>query len=143
MTTPTPTATVRKLGPGVLTVGSVGSPVDFSNRCTAAAVKWNKNSEDAVPLLDGSTAAGDTTYTATLEATVRQDDLVDGGLMRFSWDHKGEDHPATFTPYAGGVSITGVVTVDPLDVGGDVNKVNTAPLKWSFVGEPELVDDLG
>jgi hypothetical protein len=50
--------------------------------------------------------------------------------------------PFTFTPYAGGRSITGELKVGPLDVGGDVKKKNTSDLKWGCVGEPELVDDL-
>jgi len=140
MTSPTPT--VRKLGPGVLTVGSAGSPVDFSNRCKAARVTWGVDTSDDTPMLDGSTSAGDRTYTATLEATLEQDDLYPGGIIDYSWAHKGTEQPATFTPY-GGRSITGTVVVDPLDVGGDVGSKNTSDLKWAFVGEPELVDDLG
>jgi hypothetical protein len=33
--------------------------------------------------------------------------------------------PFTFQPYAGGRAITGELTIDPLDVGGDVEKKNT------------------
>jgi hypothetical protein len=142
MTTPTPAATGRKMGPGVLTVGSVGSPLDFAGRCTTVKVTWKVDTEDDVPVLDGGVEAGDRTYTATLEATVYQDDLTDGGLVAYSWAHKGEQQPCTFTPYAGGRSIAGTLIVDPLDVGGDVGKKNTADVKWAFLGEPELVDDL-
>jgi hypothetical protein len=137
-----PTPTVRKLGPGVLTVGSIGSPIDFSNRCTAVAVRWSVDNEDDTPVLSGETLAGDRTYTATLEATAYQDDLYDGGLVAWSWANKGSQVPFTFTPYAGGRSITGELIVDPLDVGGDVAKKNTSDLAWACVGEPELVDDL-
>ncbi|MET0995458.1 MAG: hypothetical protein ABWY20_15860 [Mycobacterium sp.] len=134
--------TVRKLGPGVLTVGAVGSPLDFSGRVTKASVTWKVDTSDDVPLLSGGTEAGDREYAATLEATVYQDDLTAGGLVDYSWVHKGETVPATFTPYADGRSITGELVVDPLDVGGDVGKKNTSDLKWAFLGEPELVDDL-
>jgi hypothetical protein len=145
VTEPSPTPTVRKLGPGVLTVGSAGDPLDFSNRCTSAAVRWSVDQEDDTPVLSGETLAGDRTYTATLEATVYQDDLHPGagGLVNYSWANKGTAVPATFTPYTGGLSITGTLIVDPLDVGGDVAKKNTSDLKWAFLGEPELVDDLG
>lgn len=140
MTAPIPA--VRKLGPGSLSVGSAGSTIDLAVRCRAASVTWGVDEEDSVPLLSGATSAGDRTYTATLEATLEQDDLVDGSVVRFTWDHKGEQLPASFTPYATGPSITGEVMVDPMDVGGDVGKKNTSDIKWVFIGEPELVDDL-
>lgn len=142
MTTPTPTPTVRKLGPGSLSVGETGSTIDMAARCRSAKIVWGVDTEDDVPLLDGSVSAGDRTYTATLEATLEQDDLTDGGVVDFSWANKGAQLPATFTPYSGGKSIVGELIVDPLDVGGDVGKKNTSDIKWAFVGVPELVDDL-
>lgn len=142
MTAPAPTPTVRKLGPGTLTVGAAGSPIDFSHRCKSAKVTWKVDQTDDVPMLDGSTSAGDRTYTATLEAEVMQDDLTEGGLVDYSWGNKGSQVPFTFTPYTGGRSVTGELVVDPLDVGGDVGVKNTSDIKWACVGEPELVDDL-
>jgi hypothetical protein len=130
------------MGPGVLTVGSAGSPVDMSSRCTSVKVTWKVNAEDDTPTLDGGVESGDRTYTATLEATIYQDDLRDGEVARFTWEQKGTAQPATFTPFTGGTSITGEVIVDPLDIGGDVAKKNTSDIKWAFIGEPELVDDL-
>jgi hypothetical protein len=62
--------------------------------------------------------------------------------VAYTWTHKGEEQPAVYTPYEGGKSISGSIIVDPLDVGGDVGKKNTADIKWAFIGEPELVDDL-
>lgn len=140
MTSPTPT--VKKLGPGVLTVGAVGSPLDFAGRCTSVKISPTVDTEDDVPLLDGSTEAGDRTYGATLEATVYQDDLTAGGLVDYSWAHRGEIVPCTFTPYTGSRSVAGELVVDPLEIGGDVGKKNTSDLKWAFVGFPDLVDDL-
>lgn len=142
MTAPVPVPTVKKLGPGVLTVGAVGSPLDFAGRCTSVKIVPKVDTEDDVLTLDGTTEAGDRTYTATLEATCFQDDLTAGGLVDYSWAHKGEVHPATFTPYNGGRSIVGEVVIDPLEIGGDVGKKNTSDIKWAFVGFPDLVDDL-
>jgi hypothetical protein len=65
-----------------------------------------------------------------------QDDLTAGGLVDYSWAHKGEQVPFTFTPYAGGRSITGELIVDPLDVGGDVGKKNTSDIKWAAWASP-------
>lgn len=144
MTSPTPT--VRKLGgpgtPGVLTIGAVGAPLDFSGRCTSVKITWKVDTEDDEYVLSGEVLAGDRTYSATLEATVKQDDLTVGGLVEYSWSHKGQQVPFTFTPYDNGRAITGQLIVDPLDVGGDVNMKNTADLSWACVGEPTLIDDL-
>jgi hypothetical protein len=141
VTAPTPPP-VRKMGPGVLSVGSVGSPIDFSKRVTSVRVAWSVDAEDDTPVLSGDVEPGDRTYTATLEASVYQDDLRDGELIEFTWANKGTQQPATFTPFSGGKSITGEVIVDPIDVGGDINIKNQSDIKWAFVGEPELVDDL-
>jgi hypothetical protein len=102
VTAPALPGTVKKMGPGVLTIGSAGAPLDFSGRCTKAAVTWKVDTSDDVAVLSGDTIAGDRTYTATLEATVYQDDLTAGGLVDYSWAHKGETVPFTFQPYAGG-----------------------------------------
>lgn len=142
MTTPTPAATVRKLGPGTLTVGTVGSTLDFSGQCTTARIVPGVDTEDDVTVLSGAVLAGDRTYTAALECTVFQDDLQAGGLIAYSWANKGEQVPFTYTPYSGGVSITGELIVDPLEIGGDVAKKNTSDLAWACVGFPELTDDL-
>lgn len=143
MTAPASAPTIRKLGPGVLTIGSAGSALDFSGVCTKAQITWKVDTSDDVTVLDGSTVAGERNYTATLEATVYQDDLTAGGLVDYSWSHKGSQVPFTFQPYSGSREITGELVIDPLDVGGDVKKKNTADIKWGCVGEPTLVDDLG
>lgn len=144
MTTPpaTPTPTVRKLGPGVLTIGGPGAALDFSGVCTKASITWKVDQSDDVPTLSGATISGDRTYTATLEATVYQDDLTVGGLVDYSWAHKGTTVPFTFQPYSDSREVTGELTIDPLDIGGDVKKKNTSDLKWGCVGEPDLVDNL-
>lgn len=134
--------TVKKLGPGVLTIGSAGTALDFSGRCLKAAVTWKVDQKDDTVVLSGDTIAGTRDYTATLEATVLQDDLTAGDLIDYTWTNKGTQVPFTYTPYTGGRSITGELVVDPLDVGGDVNTKNNADLKWGCIGEPDLVDDL-
>lgn len=142
MTTPPPPA-VRKLGPGVLTVGETGAILDFSARATQAAVRWSVNTEDDTLTLAGSSEPGVRTYAAVLEATVYQDDLTAAGLIAYSWNNKGKRMPALFTPYNEGLhEISGTVVVDPIDVGGEVGKKNTADLKWSFVGTPTIVDNV-
>jgi hypothetical protein len=71
------------------------------------------DSEDAITTLSGDTLGGARTYGAELDVTAVQD-LDTAGLVAWSWAHKGEDVPFTYTPYtAVGIAITGTVTVDP------------------------------
>jgi hypothetical protein len=130
------------MGPGVLAVGSAGSSIDFSARVTSAKVVPKVDAEDDVLTLAGTTESGDRTYTYTLDATVYQDDLRDGELVEFTWLNAGAVLPVTFTPFAGGKSVTGDVLIDPMEIGGDVGKKNQSDIKWAFIGAAELVDDL-
>jgi hypothetical protein len=134
--------TVKKLGPGTLTIGAVGTALDVSARCLKAALTWKVDQDDDTVVLSGETIAGDRHYTATLEATLQQGDLTAGDAIDYTWAHKGQQVPFTYTPYTGGRSINGQLVIDPLDVGGDVNSKNTTDLKWGCVGEPTLVDNL-
>lgn len=131
-----------KVGPGTLTIGLVGDTVDFTAQITKATVKWSKQQEDNVPVLSGEELAGERTYSATLTATLIQD-LTPDGLVDFTWENKGAEVPWSYTPStAAGRSITGVLVVDPIDVGGDVKSRPTSDIEWACVGEPVLGDDL-
>jgi hypothetical protein len=130
------------MGPGLLTIGAVGSPVDFTAQVTKCTVKWKGKSSDSVITLSGDALAGDREYTVTLDFTVLQD-LTDNGSLEWTWDHKGDQVPFTFTPStAAGKSVSGTVVVDPLDIGGEVGKKNTSDGSWDVVGTPVLTDDL-
>lgn len=131
-----------RMGPGTLTIGAVGSPVDFTAQVTACTVAWDKDQEDSQPTLSGEELAGEITYSANLTATLIQD-LTDDGLVEWSWANKGTQHPFTFEPStAAGKSVTGVVTVDPIDVGGDVKTRPTSDIEWSCVGEPAIAANI-
>lgn len=140
MTSPTPRSDT--MGPGVLTFGETAGVFDASAQVTKAAVKWKGKSGDALVTLSGATLAGDREYTATLDATFLQD-YNPAGLVAWSYANKGKEVPFTFTPTTTvGASITGRVVVDPLDVGGEVNKKNTADVSWEIVGTPAFGADL-
>jgi hypothetical protein len=133
---------VRKIGPGLLEIGSTGSLVDLATRCSSATIKWKKNAEDSELMLSGDTVAGDVTYTAQLTAKVKQGDLTTGGLIAWSWLHKGEQLPFTYQPYGTGPAIVGDLVVDPIDAGGDVGSKPSSDITWDCIGEPGLSDDL-
>jgi hypothetical protein len=132
-----------KVGPGTLTFGEVASLMDCSTQITKAQINPTVDSEDSITTLSGDTLGGARTYGAELEVTAVQDDLDATGLVAWSWAHKGEDVPFTYTPATAlGRSISGVLTVDPLSIGGDVGSKPTADFTWTCVGFPALADDL-
>jgi hypothetical protein len=130
--------TTTKLGPGELTIGSTAPDMlDLSCQLSAAMVEWSKDKEDDIATLCGDTLAGAANYTAKLTGTVLLD-LSDGGMVDFTWDNKGVSFSFVFTPNtAAGKSVTGTLTVDPLDVGGDEVKKNmSVDFEWDIVGDP-------
>lgn len=128
-----------KLGPGTLVIGETTTTLDLSCQLSAARVEWDKDKEDDVPVLCGEDIAGSAAYTAKLTGTVLLD-LSDSGMVEFTWTHKGEQFPFIFVPNtAEGKQVTGTVTVDPLDVGGDEVKKNmSVDFEWDCVGEPDF-----
>lgn len=131
-----------KLGPGVLLIGDATTGQDASCKTSATKVEWDKDKEDNVNVLCGSTIAGATAYTAKLTGTIAQDLHESNGIVAWSWAHKGEQHPFLFIPNsAAGKKVTGTLTVDPLTVGGDEVKKNMmSDFEWDIVGDP-LLDD--
>ena len=130
-------ASATKLGPGVLTIGATGTDLDMSCQVSAAKVEWDKDKEDDTPVLCGETVGGGITYSAKLTMSVLLD-LSDQGMVDYTWLHKGEQHPFVFEPNTdAGKAVTGTLTVDPLDVGGDEVKKNmSVDAEWDIVGEP-------
>ncbi len=131
---------VTKLGPGTISVGEVGSEIDFSCQLNNAQVAWDKDKDDDMTVLCGDVVPGSTTYTATLSGNVFQDLDDAAGLVAFSWENKGTTAPFTFTPNtAAGATVDGVVLIDPITVGADEMGANMASdFEWDCVGEPTL-----
>ncbi len=133
-------ANTTVLGPGTLSVGAVGSEVDFSCQVNNAMVAWDKDKDDDQTVLCGETVAGSVTYTATLSGNVFQDLADPAGIVAFSWANKGTVVPFEFVPNTtAGTSVTGEVLIDPIQVGGDEMKAKmTADFEWDCVGEPDI-----
>lgn len=128
------------LGPGTLTIGEVGAPVDISCQIINAKIDWDKDKEDDVTVLCGEIVAGATTYTAKLSGELFQDVDDPAGILAFSWANKGDEVPFTFVPNtAAATEASGVLVVDPISFGGDeANQNMTSDFEWSCVGEPTL-----
>lgn len=129
------------LGPGSLKLGEVGSELDMSCQLTNARVTWEVDAEDATPTLCGGSVGGARTYTATLACALFQDIEADG-VIDYSWKNKGTEVPFKFVPdEAGSALVQGTVTVDPINIGGDVRTRPTSEIEWACVGEPEFIPD--
>jgi hypothetical protein len=133
-------AKVHKLGPGLLKIGETGTEVDFSCQVTAAHLDTEVDESDEVTVLCGEVVPGARTYSHNLAGTILQD-LTEGGIVEYSWDHKGETVPFTFQPISVGAaappSVSGDLIVDPLTIGGDEAGENMdADFEWKVVGTP-------
>jgi hypothetical protein len=132
-----PAPNVYKLGPGTMTVGATGTEVDFSCQLTACTVQADVNADDAVTVLCGDTVPGARTYDFHVSGTMYLD-LATGGIVDYSWTHKGETVAFTFTPVdTEAAAVAGNLIVDPLPVGGDEAGANmTGDFDWAIVGTP-------
>lgn len=123
----------QKLGPGVLKIA--GDELDISCQMTEVKVTWDIDEDDPVPTLCGGSMPGDTTYGAKLEGEAYQD-LTAGGIVDYSWKNRGEVKTVEFTPTTGEAKVTGSIVIQPIDLGGEVGKKNTASIEWAFAGDP-------
>lgn len=126
------------VGPGTLKLGTAGDLIAIECQLTSALVEWDVDAEDDVQLLCGETASGDEIFTATLSGNLFQD-LSTGGIVEWTWDHKGESQAVEFIPStAEAKKITGTIKVRPISVGGDAKAKARSDFEFPFVGEPVL-----
>lgn len=135
-------ATVVKLGPGLLSVGPTGTPIDFTCQVTAAHVDWEVDEDDSTTVLCGEVVPGARTYSSSISGTILSDIGAPTGIVEYSWAHKGEQLAFTFIPSTtAGKQVTGTLILDPLSVGGDEAGANmTSDFEWAIVGDPILED---
>lgn len=135
-----PAKSVR-FGPGTFEFGETGTPIDASCQLANGVVQWDKDSEDPIRVLCGDTVPGAVNYTSSISGNLLQDLADEDGLVAYTWAHKGEAVPFTYTPNTeAGATITGTVVIDPLDVGteDDYGAVLASDFEWDIVGDPVL-----
>ena len=137
-------AKISKFGPGTLSIGAVGSPIDVSCQVESCQVEWAMNKDDDTTVLCGDVVAGAITFTAKLKGKLFQDQADPAGIVQFSWDpaNRGLVVPFKFVPNsADAVEITGELTMTPITVGSDTPKANMmSDFEWDCVGEPNMGD---
>ncbi|GAA1790908.1 hypothetical protein [Leucobacter iarius] len=126
----------RILGPGSLTVGAVGSPRQLAADLTKISLTPSTDSEDDIPLLDGSNESGADSTTWALSGT-SLDQYTKDSLAQWAAENAGKELPFVFVPNADtGAEYGGVVKVRPIGLGGDVKKKNSNDFEWPLIGAP-------
>lgn len=137
------TVNTYTMGPGTLTVGDVGDVMAFSSQVTNVRVTPSVDTGDPINVLSGESVPGDRDETWVLAGTLVQDlgAGVGGADSLVEWLHTnaGTTFPFTFIPStAKGRQITGDVTVEAVEIGGDVKTKPTSDFEWAISGRPAI-----
>jgi hypothetical protein len=127
-----------KLGPGTLTIGQTGTPIDVSCLVNNAVISASKDEGDSVTKLCGDVVPGSVTYTYSLAGNVDVDINDPAGLFALSQASPGTQQDFVFTPSTeAGTEAAGRLVIDPLDFGGDeTGQIMTSDFEFSIVGAP-------
>lgn len=128
----------RTLGPGSLSIGPSGTPKQFAGDVTKVSVTPSTDSEDDIPLLDGTNESGEDTTSWALSGTML-DKYTMTSLTVWCAQNAGAEVPFLFTPSddsSADLEIGGVVKIRPVAIGGEVKKKNTNDFEFPLIGEP-------
>jgi len=134
----------RKLGPGTLTIGQTGTPIDASCLVNSCTISADKNEGDSTTKLCGTVKPGAITYDYHMDGNVDTDLGLSTGLFALSQSAPGSQQPFTFIPndepVSPGTTVTkasGTLVIDPLDFGGDtMGETMTSDFSFTIVGQP-------
>lgn len=125
------------MGPGTLVLGPVGTSKSIESQVTNARCTPSVERGDALNVLSGESVAGDRTETWVLAGTIVQDFGNAAGVWQYCFEHRGESLEFVFVPNtAAGRQVSGTVTVEALEVGGDVKSKPSSDFEWQIVGDP-------
>jgi len=133
-----PVPEVFDLGPGSLTIGATGSPIDVSCLVNNALINAEKDEGDSTTKLCGTVRPGSVTYTYHMTGNVDTDVADESGLFALSQESKGTEQDFTFIPSTeAGTSAAGKLVIDPLDFGGDeMGQPMASDFDFTIVGDP-------
>ena len=126
------------LGPGELTIGATGTPIDVSCLVNNAVIAASKDQGDSVTKLCGTVKVPKPTYEYTLSGNIDTDIADPAGFFALSQANPGKEYDYTFTPSTeAGTTATGKLVIDPLDFGGDTTgETMTSDFEFTLVGAP-------
>lgn len=138
MTVTPPEPDVFPLGPGTLTIGQTGTPIDVSCLVNNAVIAADKNEGDSTTKLCGTVRPGAVSYTYSLSGNTDTDIADAAGFFALSQDHAGEQMDFSFTPNTeAATAAAGTLVLDPLDFGGDTTgETMVSDFEFSVVGKP-------
>jgi hypothetical protein len=133
-----PTSTTV-LGPGLLTIGLTGTPIDVSCLVNNAVITSEKDEADSTTKLCGDVRAGGVTYVYSLTGNMDTDVADPDGFFALSQEEPGSQQEFVFTPNTeSGTTATGVLVIDPLDFGADESGADlTSDFEFTIVGKPD------
>lgn len=136
MTMPIQSITV---GPGTFTIGDTTDLTTFESQVTECRLSPSVENGDPIHVLSGETESGDRSETWVLKGTMLQDFGSTGSRTEWLFEHRGESHPFTYVPAtAKGKKITGTLTVEAIEIGGEVKTKPTSEFEFSLVGAPTI-----
>lgn len=138
MTVPTLAGEPFDLGPGTLTIGATGTPIDVSCLVNNAKIAAEKDEGDSTTKLCGTVRPGSVTYTYSLSGNMDTDVADDAGFFALSQAEPGTEQDFSFEPSTdAGTVATGKLVIDPLDFGADeMGTLMTSDFEFTIVGQP-------
>jgi hypothetical protein len=130
---------------GTLSFGPTATSMAFECQITNAVIEQTDgDTDDEVTVLCGDTVGGGTLPGPWhITGTVIQDFDAEAttNITKWSYDNRGTEAEFTFTPNDKTTTptITGMVFVKFLGLGGDVNARLTRDFDWAIDGEPVFV----
>lgn len=131
----------HRLGPGTLSLGEAGSPVEFGAQITNGRVVPTADDGETLDVLSGDQLRdiGDETW--TLEGTVLQS-YDSESLLIWCNRNTGTEVAFTFKPVTTqDLEVTGRVLVRSLEIGGDVKTRNTSDFAFQAFDVEILPDE--
>lgn len=127
------------VGPGTLTIGATLDLVSFSSKVTSCRVVPNVNTGDPINVLSGEQVAGDRDESFTLAGTFVQDFGITDSTTEWLFENRGSELPFVFVPNtARGRQVSGTLTVEAIEIGGDVKTKPTSDFEFTLSGPPVI-----
>lgn len=127
-----------KAGPGVLSLGEVGSEIDVSCQVNSFKISASKEAGDSTTKLCGTVKTNASTYTYSATGNLDLDLDDPDGLFALSQTNPGASVPFTFTPSTeAGTEASGTLILDPMDFGyTDYGEIINSDVEWALEAQP-------
>ena len=132
-------AAKTQLGPGTLTLGEVGSPIDFSCQINSPRSSGRRTRTTTRPCCAATSSPARRPTPRRSPATCSRTSTTQPGSSRTRGRRRAQDAVQVRAEHGRRATVSGDLVVDPITVGGDEIKANmTRDFEWNIVGEPTL-----